>query len=244
MPRSDGSGALGMRSKQGVWTPTRPLAARTAKRGLDLVLGSVLAIGALPLILMSALIATVALRSWPLFSQRRIGRGGRLFTLVKVRTLPSSTPRYCDKYDLDDLQVPSFTKHLRRLHLDELPQLFLVLTGKMALVGPRPEMGMLHTTMDPVAAAERTAVRPGCTGLWQVSAASAGLIHEAPQYDRYYVEHQTTRLDVWILIKTFQVMVLGGPKVTLSSVPEWTVRPVLSRAGDLRSETALGNIVD
>ena len=194
------------------------------KRAVDLVIGIPLLLIALPVIVATAIGAAIALRSWPFFTQRRVGRDGTAFTVLKIRTLPVTTPRYCAKSELVPHRIPTFTRWLRRLHLDELPQLFLVVTGAMSLVGPRPEMRMLHDSMPDAAASVRTSVRPGCTGLWQISPASTGLIHEAPQFDEFYVEHQSLRLDLWVLMKTFSVMVLGRRHVDLDAVPAWAVR--------------------
>ena len=90
---------------------------------------------------------------------------------MKMRTLPTSCPSYTDKHQLDHVHIPAFCRLLRRLHLDELPQLVLVLWGHMSLVGPRPEMRHLHEQIDPDFARVRTSTRPGCTGLWQISEA-------------------------------------------------------------------------
>ena len=95
---------------------------------------------------------------------------------------------------------------LRGHHLDELPQLWLVIAGKMTLVGPRPEMPTLSASFDREFVADRVSVKPGCTGLWQVSQGSRGLIGESPEWDRHYVEHATLRLDLWIMFRTVLMM--------------------------------------
>ena len=110
------------------------------KRGVDIVVGTVLAVVALPLILVLAVGAAVTLRAWPIFVQDRIGKDGRTFRLPKVRTLPPDTASSTDKYSLSKVRIPAFGRVLRRTHLDELPQLLLVPFGLMSLVGPRPEM--------------------------------------------------------------------------------------------------------
>lgn len=206
--------------------------ARAGKRALDLLIATPLLLVVLPVIVLAAVGSALVLRAWPFFTQDRVGRAGQPFTVVKIRTLPLATPRYCAKPDLDHAQVPQFASWLRRLHLDELPQLLMVVSGHMSLVGPRPEMELLHTTMDPAVAAERTQVRPGCTGLWQISTASAGLIHETPEYDRVYVRHRSLRLDLWVLLKTVGVMLLGRPKIELSDVPAWVQQQAESRRAD------------
>jgi lipopolysaccharide/colanic/teichoic acid biosynthesis glycosyltransferase len=191
-----------------------------AKRGIDIVVGSILALLALPLVLVLALGCAISLRAWPLFIQRRVGRGGRVFPLPKLRTLPPSTNDDADKYEVADVWTPAFCRFLRRTHLDELPQLFVVPLGWMSLVGPRPETpGQLaHYPADFVAV--RTSVRPGCTGLWQVGTATELLIYEAPEYDVAYVERSGLRLDVWIMLRTLRSLT-NAPGCALEDVPAW-----------------------
>jgi lipopolysaccharide/colanic/teichoic acid biosynthesis glycosyltransferase len=116
---------------------------------------------------------------------------------------------------------------LRRSHLDELPQLFLVVVGKMTLVGPRPEMPSVHDQhFDPVFAHIRTSVRPGCTGLWQISDHCGEMIYEHPEFDECYVRNRSLRFDLWILRRTVRFMwpVAARTLVSLDDVPSWAVR--------------------
>jgi lipopolysaccharide/colanic/teichoic acid biosynthesis glycosyltransferase len=188
------------------------------KRTLDIVIGALLALLALPTIVILAVAVAAALRTNPFFVQRRVGRGGRLIPMVKLRTLPRSAPRYASKYDLDEVAIPRLTALLRRLHLDELPQLFLVPLGYLSLVGPRPEMPGMHALADRRFADERVQVRPGCTGLWQISTAATGLIWEPPEYYLYYLRTLTAALDVWILWRTALVLTGVGRPLTLESL--------------------------
>ena len=194
------------------------------KRALDLVLASLLLLVTLPIMLVAAVGSAIALRTWPFFVQRRTGLDERSFRFLKIRTLPKSTPAYLLKDELCPEELPAFCRGLRRMHLDELPQLILVLAGKMSLVGPRPEMVDFHDRLDPDFAAARTSVLPGCTGLWQIGAGCTGLLGDSPEYDRFYLGHQSARLDLWILGRTVRMMLTGGPLVHLSDVPEWAAR--------------------
>src|SRR5687767_9703300 len=92
-------------------------------RLLDIVLSGGLLLLALPVLVIATIGSAVSLRAWPIFVQRRVGRDGRTFVFVKVRTLPVDTPAYVDKHQLDERRIPAFCRLLRRLHLDELPQL-------------------------------------------------------------------------------------------------------------------------
>jgi lipopolysaccharide/colanic/teichoic acid biosynthesis glycosyltransferase len=195
------------------------------RRVLDVVVSTLLILVTLPVVIIAAVGSAASLRAWPFFTQHRVGRHGRLFRFVKIRTLPVDMPDYVDKHQLDMSRIPTFCRLLRRLHLDELPQLFLVLRGRMGLVGPRPEMAYLHDRMPADFAALRTSVRPGCTGLWQVSAACTGLIGEAPEYDRFYLARRALRLDLWVLAQTVRKMIGLGRTLTLDEIPAWAGRP-------------------
>ena len=197
------------------------------RRALDIIVSTILLLVALPVIVIAALGSAVSLRAFPFFVQHRVGRDGKPFRFVKVRTLPADTPAYVDKHQLDATRIPAFCQLLRRLHLDELPQLGLVLIGQMSLVGPRPEMAVLHDDLPRDFAELRTSVRPGCTGLWQISEGCTGLISSAPEYDSFYLNERTFRLDLWVLGRTALKMIGLRGTVTLDEVPSWALaRPV------------------
>jgi len=196
----------------------------TIKRWTDIVIGSLLGVAALPVILVLALGSALTFRTWPFFVQERIGRGGRPFRFLKLRTLPKDTPTTADKYALaDSTRIPAYGRFLRHTHLDELPQLLLVPLGWMSLVGPRPEMPNVLADYPPDFAAARSCVRPGCTGLWQVSTSSTKLIYEVPEYDRLYLRHGGLRLDAWILYRTARTLLPGTRYIELADVPRWAL---------------------
>ena len=195
-----------------------------AKRLLDIVLGTVLAVAALPLIALLAVVVCISLRtSRPFFLQQRIGRGGRAFTMPKLRTLPPEAPAAVHKYALAGVRTTRVGRFLRRTHIDELPQLLLVPVGRMSLVGPRPEMPWLLARFDPDFVTARSVARPGCTGLWQIGTDVSRLIGEAPEYDLYYLRHMSARLDLWVLCQSVRV-ILGGAPVSWADVPPWALR--------------------
>jgi lipopolysaccharide/colanic/teichoic acid biosynthesis glycosyltransferase len=166
----------------------------------------------------------VTLRAWPFFVQRRIGRGGRAFSIVKIRTLPRHVPAYMLKTELGQVRLPALSRFLRAHHLDELPQLFLVPLGTLSLVGPRPKMPDAAEPVDEHYGRMRVQVPQGCTGLWQISPHKGELPHEAPMYDRFYVQHSSLALDLWILAKTMLVMTRLSAPVALDGMPAWVVR--------------------
>jgi lipopolysaccharide/colanic/teichoic acid biosynthesis glycosyltransferase len=169
-----------------------------------------------------ALGSLVSYRASPFFVQKRLGRDGRLFYFVKIRSLPTSTPITANKYQLADVENHRWGRFLRHYHLDELPQLWLVVTARMSLVGPRPEMPSLSATFDQEFVRERLLVRPGCTGLWQISEGSAGLIGETPEYDLHYVRHWTHRLDAWVLMRSVAEIAGGRSLHAVYEIPDWT----------------------
>jgi lipopolysaccharide/colanic/teichoic acid biosynthesis glycosyltransferase len=193
-----------------------------AKRIFDLTAGVALSIVTAPIILLLAVGSAVSFRAWPLFVQDRLGRGGCSFRFIKVRSLPTSTPPGADKYAIAQATNTWWGWIIRGSHLDELPQCWLVVTGRMSLVGPRPEMPDLAATFDAVFVAERLTVRPGITGPWQVSTASKGLIGEAPGFDRLYLAHAGARLDAWIMFRTIGTFV-GLRPLPLERFPKWIV---------------------
>lgn len=200
------------------------------KRVIDVVGAAVFLILALPVILTTAVILAFLLRTWPFFVQERIGFGNRPLRFLKLRTLPRAIPAYASKHNFGEVVVPPFCRFLRATHLDELPQLLLVLTGRLSLVGPRPKMPDHAEPADPHHAAVRTTVAQGCTGLWQISVDQHLQVSEAPAYDLFYVANRTVWLDLWILWRTFAgLMKLRGP-VTIDEVPSWTLRTTTPRS--------------
>jgi len=181
---------------------------RPAKRALDVALG---AAGLALLALAFPPAALLIRRSSPgpvLFRQRRVGRGGREFVLLKLRTMVTDAepagPVWAAR---DDPRVTPVGRWLRRARLDELPQAFNVLRGDMSVVGPRPERPEFVERL----AAQipfyraRHAVRPGLTGWATIHEGYAGSSRDALrklQRDLYYIKHQSLFLDAYILVRT------------------------------------------
>jgi lipopolysaccharide/colanic/teichoic acid biosynthesis glycosyltransferase len=203
-----------------------PYLGSSLKRLVDIGVGFPLAVVCTPVILVLAVCSAVSLRAWPIFVQERVGLRGRSFQFAKIRSLPRHAPADVDKYVVRDIATSRFGSFLRRTHLDELPQLYLVCAGSMSLVGPRPEMPALCARFDPEFVAARTQVAPGCTGLWQISQRTAALIGEAPQYDLIYLEHASLRVDLWIIYRTVATH--------LGHQPQWgprSIRDALAAGG-------------
>ena len=167
------------------------------KRGADVVLSLLALICLSPVYLLVALAVKLTSPGPVLFRQKRVGRGGRLFTIYKFRTMRTDTPRDTATHLLQDPSryITRVGAFLRRSSLDELPQFFNVLKGDMSIVGPRPA---LYNQYDLIAAREKAgvnAVRPGITGLAQISGRDELPIPVKVRYDREYVENLSLKMD-------------------------------------------------
>jgi lipopolysaccharide/colanic/teichoic acid biosynthesis glycosyltransferase len=189
-----------------------PLSGRlhlTVKRAGDIAGSIVLLILLSPLLLLIALCVRLDSPGPALFRQRRIGKDGRPFVMWKFRSMRANSGSYSRSPTTDaDRRLTRIGRLMRRISLDELPQLWNVVRGEMSLVGPRPEMPFIvyrYTDFE----RRRLAAKPGLTGLWQVSPARAHPIHENMQYDLHYIQHQNLLLDVAILLRTIVSVIRG-----------------------------------
>lgn len=173
---------------------------RMGKRTLDLCGAALLLIGLAPVLAIVALMVRISLGSPVLFSQKRVGRGGRIFTIWKFRTMRDAVDS--DGHSLPDAErLTSLGRLLRKTSLDELPQLLNVLLGEMSLVGPRP---LLPQYLDRYTSEQsrRHEVLPGITGWCQICGRNALSWDEKFKLDVWYVDHWSLHLDVYILVKT------------------------------------------
>jgi exopolysaccharide biosynthesis polyprenyl glycosylphosphotransferase len=172
------------------------------KRVFDILGAAVLLLLASPLLALLGLLIGLDSSGPILFRQKRVGRHGRLFTLYKFRSMSVDAPVYeVSPTESLDPRITRVGRFLRRTSLDELPQLLNVLKGDMSLVGPRPEMPFL-VAQHRAAHSQRLRVKPGITGLWQLSADRAFHIHENIHYDLYYIRHRSIFMDFAILLHT------------------------------------------
>jgi exopolysaccharide biosynthesis polyprenyl glycosylphosphotransferase len=179
----------------------RPLYA-TAKRLLDLSISSLAIVINLPIFLLLPIVIRLTSAGPAFFRQVRIGKDGQPFEMLKFRTMHRDAPKYqTSPRSTDDPRLTGVGRWLRRTSVDELPQLFNVLRGEMSIVGPRPEMPFIVERYDSFVR-QRLNVKPGMTGLWQISHARDEDIHENVDYDLYYVENATITMDIVIVILT------------------------------------------
>lgn len=218
-PRLHVSGVLGMPM---LWVsePVFTGFPRIIKELFDRAAATVLLILLAPVLLTTAVLVAGGSRGPVFYRQRRVGKGESEFMMIKFRTMVAGADRMRDKLgDHDDGAGPLFKVRrdpritrvgavLRRYSIDELPQLFNVVRGQMSLVGPRPPLPDETACYEPHVR-RRLLVKPGVTGLWQVSGRSDLPWEEAVRLDLRYVEDWSLALDFMILWKTVRA-VFGG----------------------------------
>jgi Undecaprenyl-phosphate galactose phosphotransferase WbaP len=200
--------------------------ARWVKRALDVGLGTVTFLVTLPLTLVAMGLVKVLSPGPALFWQDREGRKGRAIRVPKIRTMVPDAERRMEellrsdpalraeweaafKLRDDPRVIRGVGRFFRRYSIDELPQLWSVVRGDMSLVGPRPFPGYHLDALSPHARRLRDEVRPGITGLWQVSARGEAGVEAQQAYDMYYIRNWSVWLDLHILARTL-VVVLSG----------------------------------
>jgi exopolysaccharide biosynthesis polyprenyl glycosylphosphotransferase len=218
-PRLNVSGVLGMPLLR-VSAPMFTGGRRLVKEALDRF-GSALLLTLLsPLLLVIAVAIKLNDRGPVIYRQRRVGRDGHTFTMLKFRTMVTDADKLKKNLEAEneaagplfkmrnDPRITRVGGLLRRYSLDELPQLFNVVSGRMSLVGPRPPLPEETAKYAPDAR-RRLLVKPGLTGLWQVSGRSDLSWVESIRLDLRYVEDWSLALDLVILWKTFRAVVQG-----------------------------------
>ena len=194
------------------------------KRFMDLSIVLLGGIIALPFLLLTALIIKCSSKGPVLFKQKRLGINGKHFYAYKFRTMaidaqqqlqqllesdPELRKEWEENHKLqNDPRITKIGKFLRHTSIDEFPQLINILKGEMSLVGPRPivddEIEKYGEDYDRV-----FSVKPGLTGLWQVSGRSDANYLDRVAYDIYYLQSWSVWLDLWIIFKTFGVVLFG-----------------------------------
>jgi len=193
---------------------------RVMKRVIDVVFSLVALILCAPLMALIALLIKLDSPGPALFGQRRVGKGGRIFTLYKFRSMhPDAEAQQELLANLNEADGPLFKircdprctrvgRWLRRFSLDELPQFYNVLRGDMSLIGPRPALPSEVEKYQPWHR-RRLDVAPGMTGLWQVSGRSDLPFDEMALLDIYYIEQWSPGLDFKILLRTIPTVIFG-----------------------------------
>ncbi len=186
---------------------------RVVKRAFDLIVATILILFLAPLIALIALLIKLGSKGPAIFKQERVGENCKPFQMYKFRTMVPDAEERLDEVLTqtedgeiihkveNDPRVTRLGRFLRRMSLDELPQLFNVLKGEMSLVGPRPEMPWLVDRYEQWQL-KRFSVPQGITGWWQVHGRSDRPMHLHTEDDLYYIQHWSLLLDIQILCMT------------------------------------------
>ena len=214
----DLEGFLGLEVRQNLLNPWQ----QRLKRWMDILLSLIISLITLPFLLVIALVIRIDSPGKPLFGHMRIGRNGRKITVWKFRTMVSNAdqalaehlarnPQARSEWEAnhkikDDPRVTRIGKVLRKFSLDEFPQLLNVFKGEMSLVGPRPIVtSEIERYQKGFMLYKR--VRPGITGLWQVSGRTDVSYDERVRFDEYYVRNWSIWLDIYIILRTFWAVI-------------------------------------
>ncbi len=183
-----------------------------AKRAFDIVASSALLLLAVPVIALFAALVKLDSPGPAFFRQRRVGLYGEPFELIKLRSMRTDAEKDGAKWaQKDDPRVTRLGKLIRKLRIDELPQAWSVLTGRMSFVGPRPEVPAFVEDLEDKLPfyAERHMVKPGITGWAQVNYPYGASIEDARaklEFDLYYAKNYTPFLDLLIMLQTLRVI--------------------------------------
>lgn len=187
------------------------------KRIIDLILSILLIIISIPLQVFIAILIKLTSEGPILYLQKRVGKDGKLFTILKFRTMYKEVSYLfegdskCGKFRKyrGDSRITSFGKFLRRTSLDELPQFYNVLMGNMSMVGPRPLLECMlnpHYDLNEI----RSTVKPGITGLWQISnRENCQYLTDMIDYDFQYISNPSIVNDIKIIFVTIWVVLIG-----------------------------------
>ncbi len=189
----------------------------------DRVLALVLLVISSPVIVCSMFLVRLTSSGAPIYTQRRVGHNGRIFTIYKIRSMYVDSEVHGPRWSLPgDKRVTPIGRFLRWSHLDELPQLINVIRGEMSLIGPRPERPELIAQLERVLPNYhlRHRIRPGLSGLAQVLQApdtDLESVSRKLKYDLYYVDRLSFSLDARIAIAT-AALFLGLSGATIAQV--------------------------
>ncbi|MBI1674383.1 exopolysaccharide biosynthesis polyprenyl glycosylphosphotransferase [Shewanella sp. DW31] len=186
-----------------------------AKRAIDIFAALLLSIAAVPIGLITAVVIKLESPGPVLYKQRRTGQFNDEFEVIKFRSMRSDAEKSGAQWAIkNDVRVTKIGNFIRKTRIDELPQIINILKGEMSIVGPRPEREVFITELEQEIPYYRFrhAVKPGVTGLAQVSYPYGASVEDAiwkHKYDIYYIKHHSTLLDLKILLKTIKVVLFG-----------------------------------
>lgn len=178
---------------------------RLFKRVIDISISITGLILLLPIFIIISVIIKISSRGPILFKQKRIGKNNEIFKILKFRTMRIDTPHDCPTHLLNnaDSYITYIGKFLRRTSLDEIPQLWNILIGDMSIIGPRPSLPNQTDLIYLRNQNKSSTIRPGLTGLAQISGRDEIEIHKKAELDGQYYSTLSFKNDVYIFFKTF-----------------------------------------
>lgn len=182
------------------------------KRAYDIFLATVGLIIAIPIVLLFSILIVIETPGSPFYVQERMGKNGKRFMMMKLRSMRMDAEKEGVKWaEVNDPRITKVGAFIRKTRIDELPQLFSVLKGDMSIIGPRPERPFFTAKFNKEIKGfeNRLLVKPGLTGLAQVSGGYDISPSEKLRYDLAYIQNLTFSLEVKIMVKTFKVIFTG-----------------------------------
>jgi exopolysaccharide biosynthesis polyprenyl glycosylphosphotransferase len=183
------------------------------KRGFEIVFSIALLIFTLPVLVLTAIAIKLESPGPVFYKQERVGLNGKTFNIIKLRSMridaEKNGPQWAAK---NDPRVTRVGKFIRKTRIDELPQLINILRGDMSLIGPRPERPVFTEQFEKEIPGfkKRLTVKPGLTGWAQVNGGYEATPAEKFEMDMYYIQNQSLKLDLQILLRTVWVVFSGN----------------------------------
>ena len=185
---------------------------RKFKRMIGLLISILLLILIIPICLIACIFIVIESSGNPIYIQERVGLNGRKFMMYKLRSMYLDAEKNGHQWaSKNDKRITKVGRFIRRTRIDEFPQIINIIKGEMSIIGPRPERPefvneFLNYIPD---FNDRLAIPPGITGWAQVNGGYDLTPNEKLKYDKYYIEHESFRLDWLILLKTIKVIFTG-----------------------------------
>lgn len=176
----------------------------------DFLIGCFFSLVLLPLILLIIFAVVTESTGAPIFRQRRVGRGGKEFTIYKIRTMKKNSERGAYSTRVNDPRITKIGRHLRITSLDEIPQFWNLFLGNMSLIGPRPNVPAQRSLYTATEWELRNKLKPGITGLAQSTFRSSSTDRNRKRLDLFYAKHCCLYLDILILFRTVNILFKKG----------------------------------
>ncbi|MDR6999065.1 sugar transferase [Neobacillus niacini] len=182
------------------------------KRAFDVLFGTIGIFLAFPLVVIFSILIVLETPGSPFYVQERMGKNGKRFNLIKLRSMRNDAEKEGAKWaEVNDPRITKVGTFIRKTRIDELPQFISVIKGDMSIIGPRPERPCFAEKFESEISgfSNRLLVKPGLTGLAQISGGYDISPGEKLQYDLKYIQNLSFSLELKIILKTFKVILTG-----------------------------------